>query len=328
MSDTATLSPTPDTDTATPDPKDTQAVIHALSHWQPMQFPYAAVEAVHTHRELYEPLFLEVLDRHPSEFVDEHDEVLTSAFYTLARYCSTAAFPKMIAFLKRMTREEEDILGDSITESVSETLAACYDGDFAQFEALLTSEETYFFARTTPLHAMEILVFENRLDAETVIDLMERLSERYLHSQHRNAEDMLMFLSISLGNLSWDAAERLAGRVLEERNPPENSDLHRELDYYLTHAHDEASVRRNREFLLKRYRDVTELGLLDLENIPFFTEPPLTEAEEAAILARWERLKQPNIVPAPVRTGPKIGRNAPCPCGSGKKYKKCCLGRD
>jgi len=21
---------------------------------------------------------------------------------------------------------------------------------------------------------------------------------------------------------------------------------------------------------------------------------------------------------------PKIGRNAPCPCGSGKKYKKCC----
>jgi hypothetical protein len=23
-------------------------------------------------------------------------------------------------------------------------------------------------------------------------------------------------------------------------------------------------------------------------------------------------------------TGPKVGRNAPCPCGSGKKYKKCC----
>ena len=24
----------------------------------------------------------------------------------------------------------------------------------------------------------------------------------------------------------------------------------------------------------------------------------------------------------------KIGRNAPCPCGSGKKYKKCCLSND
>jgi hypothetical protein len=26
----------------------------------------------------------------------------------------------------------------------------------------------------------------------------------------------------------------------------------------------------------------------------------------------------------PKRTGPKVGRNDPCPCGSGKKYKNCC----
>ena len=26
-----------------------------------------------------------------------------------------------------------------------------------------------------------------------------------------------------------------------------------------------------------------------------------------------------------IASGPKIGRNDPCPCGSGKKYKKCCL---
>ncbi len=25
-----------------------------------------------------------------------------------------------------------------------------------------------------------------------------------------------------------------------------------------------------------------------------------------------------------VRTSPKVGRNNPCPCGSGKKFKKCC----
>ena len=31
------------------------------------------------------------------------------------------------------------------------------------------------------------------------------------------------------------------------------------------------------------------------------------------------------------RTEPKkekIGRNDPCPCGSGKKYKKCCMGKE
>ena len=30
----------------------------------------------------------------------------------------------------------------------------------------------------------------------------------------------------------------------------------------------------------------------------------------------------------PVRTPPRISRNAPCPCGSGKKYKYCCLNKD
>lgn len=29
-------------------------------------------------------------------------------------------------------------------------------------------------------------------------------------------------------------------------------------------------------------------------------------------------------VPRGIRHAPKIGRNEPCPCGSGKKYKKCC----
>jgi preprotein translocase subunit SecA len=27
--------------------------------------------------------------------------------------------------------------------------------------------------------------------------------------------------------------------------------------------------------------------------------------------------------PQPIQVGEKIGRNDPCPCGSGKKYKQC-----
>jgi uncharacterized protein YecA (UPF0149 family) len=28
------------------------------------------------------------------------------------------------------------------------------------------------------------------------------------------------------------------------------------------------------------------------------------------------------------RDGTTVGRNKPCPCGSGKKYKRCCLGKE
>jgi hypothetical protein len=35
--------------------------------------------------------------------------------------------------------------------------------------------------------------------------------------------------------------------------------------------------------------------------------------------------RYPPVVAPIHRDGPKVGRNDPCPCGSGKKYKKCCL---
>jgi SEC-C motif/Protein of unknown function (DUF1186) len=41
-----------------------------------------------------------------------------------------------------------------------------------------------------------------------------------------------------------------------------------------------------------------------------------------------QRLRNIAVPPPPgtyVRETPKVGRNDPCPCGSGKKYKKCCL---
>ncbi|MEM9820894.1 MAG: SEC-C metal-binding domain-containing protein [Bacteroidota bacterium] len=34
-----------------------------------------------------------------------------------------------------------------------------------------------------------------------------------------------------------------------------------------------------------------------------------------------------DYAPEPIKRGPKIGRNDPCPCGTGKKYKKCCLNK-
>jgi len=34
----------------------------------------------------------------------------------------------------------------------------------------------------------------------------------------------------------------------------------------------------------------------------------------------FEEVQQPFV-----REGPKVGRNDPCPCGSGRKFKQCCM---
>jgi hypothetical protein len=64
-------------------------------------------------------------------------------------------------------------------------------------------------------------------------------------------------------------------------------------------------------------------------------EPPWPESRDdaPALPGGADDWADDGYAPSPppgtyVRDEPKVGRNDPCPCGSGKKYKKCCLQRD
>lgn len=50
------------------------------------------------------------------------------------------------------------------------------------------------------------------------------------------------------------------------------------------------------------------------------------ETALARYVEKWNEQGYPRTagVEGPRRVGRKVGRNEPCPCGSGKKYKKCC----
>jgi uncharacterized protein len=43
------------------------------------------------------------------------------------------------------------------------------------------------------------------------------------------------------------------------------------------------------------------------------------------LYAYWAANPQQTAIQQPVINGTKVGRNDPCPCGSGKKFKSCCL---
>jgi uncharacterized protein len=46
----------------------------------------------------------------------------------------------------------------------------------------------------------------------------------------------------------------------------------------------------------------------------------------AGLMGAYRYFRQNTPFKSEPRTGSKVGRNEPCPCGSGKKYKKCCGG--
>ena len=48
------------------------------------------------------------------------------------------------------------------------------------------------------------------------------------------------------------------------------------------------------------------------------------EPDKPENIVEVNRLLHP---PQPEKVEQKVGRNAPCPCGSGKKFKKCCMAK-
>jgi preprotein translocase subunit SecA len=69
-----------------------------------------------------------------------------------------------------------------------------------------------------------------------------------------------------------------------------------------------------------------ELAMAGVKTVPrnlSFNDPSSTPTAFARAAAPREASGGTDEVQTIRREGPKVGRNDPCPCGSGKKYKKC-----
>ena len=89
----------------------------------------------------------------------------------------------------------------------------------------------------------------------------------------------------------------------------------------------------NREFDLDSIDMDTELSF-DIDFRKLFFNMLKAEADYLYSLEEWEKIftedeqieiaKEFKRSRTVKREAPKVGRNDPCPCGSGKKYKNCC----
>lgn len=77
----------------------------------------------------------------------------------------------------------------------------------------------------------------------------------------------------------------------------------------------------SKDYIAARLDD-EEYGVVPKESIVEKLNSLVEEKREHKL--ELERLASQPKVPF-VHDKPQVGRNDPCPCGSGKKYKKCCL---
>lgn len=67
-----------------------------------------------------------------------------------------------------------------------------------------------------------------------------------------------------------------------------------------------------------------------MSHAPFIPSAPIVDKLKTLVeeQKKAEILKAMPVKRDPVIVGPKTGRNDLCVCGSGKKYKKCCLPKE
>ena len=103
-----------------------------------------------------------------------------------------------------------------------------------------------------------------------------------------------------------------------------------ELDYVRSHY--PYSYEDNRDFLEKAQNDAEKTAEKVLDKLCGYARNTSRQELEESMHYAYKKACEEKKEPAYVYDGeetyrriqPKIGRNDPCPCGSGKKYKKCC----
>ncbi|AGK54057.1 YecA family protein [Bacillus sp. 1NLA3E] len=141
-------------------------------------------------------------------------------------------------------------------------------------------------------------------------------------------EDSIIFASSIVENTKSELAVQVLRDAYHEAGELEDQDL---LFEALCHQLSEAAIpeisgHMNKEYFSSMIEiEQTVYGYYSILGLP---HPDLELWRQAAMETemhfRNESQQKGYFYTPPIKSEPKIGRNDPCPCGSGKKYKKCC----
>lgn len=251
----------------------------------------------------------------PSGAPSEVGQLFCHALYLLAKWREPRAFPFVIRWLSLPDEGAFDIGGDVPTAAGSRILASVCGGDQPEIRALVENRAADEYCRSAALESLGVLAAWGELPRENVIAYLRELIMEKLEREPGYAWSAVANLIVDLD----------AGELVPLIRKP----------------YDDGLV------------DSFEIGWDEIENRKSHTEralfqefqhrhPPITDvAAETAWWAMyghkasgdevsaddpWTPRRTPSNYepPTPFVAPPKPGRNDQCPCGSGKKFKKCC----
>ncbi len=281
-------------------------------------FPKAAMAEARARREEMVPVFLDMvsrLARQPIPAMKRSDLMaLIPVFHMLGEWQDPRAYRPLLQVLRRPTKVIDHLLGDAVTETSFRVIAGTFDGDLQPLFDAIEDEKTDEFARASLMSALVLITqlhpaqrpaiedyfrtFRQRCpkaSTEVLVGWMEAIADLGLEDMSETVRDVF-----DKGLIPKDYCD--FGHFLEDLKATLNAD-------------GSPANRRYQKSLITNAID--ELSKWYGYSDAFLTQQKVRKVSNDLRVAPWtEALKSP--------TAP-VGRNDPCPCGSGKKFKKCCL---
>lgn len=285
------------------------------------------------------------------------------AFYLLAQFRESKALPVMLRIVSASPRTVNRLLGYVVSESLARILASAMAGaansesatgdgcDMSPLKQVIENTAVHPHVRSSCLTCLTILVFHGFLTRKTLVSYFEKLFNGRLEPQHNPVWDGLVSNCIIAGTAGLEASvlevfdrglltdsfmgrERLTAMLQEHpgdlRFPSYESFAL--IDDCVAEFEGWASFNSSRppEKLAERAPVGSNAEPEDVQRVsrPWPARKPNPQTRRSTQLPGRQRPFQSASPGKPaqplVRQHPKVGRNDPCPCGSGRKYKKCC----
>jgi hypothetical protein len=277
---------------------DVEEVIERLQFYDGT-FPRQALEEAVARREQITPVLLQILEEaaHNVEDVYEQEDYMAHiyAMFLLAQFRERRAYSLVVDFFSAPGDISLEATGDVVTEYLSRILASVCCGDVSLIKRLAENEAADEYVRNAALESLVCLVATGQMPREDVLAYYKSLFGGGLSKEPSHFWDGLVSCCTDL------YPEEVYPQIKQAFEADLIDEWVIDLDFVDEH------LALGREEVLSRLQD-DRYRLI---------EDTIGELES------WAGFQAP-IQQQPVVKKKKVGRNEPCPCGSGKKYKKCC----
>jgi hypothetical protein len=265
---------------------------------------------------------LSVVERFASG-ADRSDETASAVFFIL-HLAGEKQDTRVFSLLCRLAQDVEALeaaLGDTAT-IFKPILISTYDGDLDTLKGLIEAAEADEFVRAGALEVLAYLTATGRIPREETEAYLLRLYDT-LQPQQESFVWSGWVLAIGLLGLETlsGVVHQAFARGLIDPMVMGYDHFRRDLERTL------ADPERMAGFEYDQIGPLED-AIGELSGWYVFSDAAKRDQERRATRPGDARLAFADTPLPFVDPFKDVGRNDPCPCGSGKKYKKCCLGRE